>query len=241
MIRPSRPNTLDNTTLVAPSDRKEVAIAIQRLKLKKASGHDGLPAELFKAGGDELVRCIHHLLCNIWSLESMLSDWSLRLLCPVLKKNVATICNNYHGISLLTIAYRIMSSVPCERLKPFVNKLIGSYLCGFRPGKSTIEQICTLRQILEKTQEKQIVTQPLFVDFKSAFDTPHGAQLYATLSGFGISAKLIRIFEMILKNAKCVVKFGNNLFNLSGASDKVIPYPAISSTSLWRELSARLA
>ena len=33
-------------------------MAIQRLKLNKASGYDGLPAEPepFKAGGDELVR-----------------------------------------------------------------------------------------------------------------------------------------------------------------------------------------
>ena len=73
MIRPSRPNTLDNTTPGAPSDREEVAMAIQRLKLNKASGYDSLPAELFKAGGDELVRCMH-LLCDIWSLESLPSD-----------------------------------------------------------------------------------------------------------------------------------------------------------------------
>ena len=66
-----------------------------------------------------------------------------------------------------------MSSVLCERLKPFVNKLIGSYHCGFRPGKSTIEQIFTLRQILEKTRDKQINTIHLFIDYKSAFDTPH--------------------------------------------------------------------
>ena len=59
---------------------KEVAIAIQRLKCNKASGYDGLPAELFEAGGDELVSCIHDLLCNIWSLESMSSDWCLSLL-----------------------------------------------------------------------------------------------------------------------------------------------------------------
>ena len=58
MIRPSRPNTLDNTTPVAPPDREEVAMAIQRLN--KTSGYDWLPAELFKAGGDELVRCMHH-------------------------------------------------------------------------------------------------------------------------------------------------------------------------------------
>ena len=66
MIRPSRPNTLDNTTPVAPPDREEVTMAFQRLKLNKAGGYDGLRAELFKAGGDELVSCMHHLLCNIW-------------------------------------------------------------------------------------------------------------------------------------------------------------------------------
>ena len=121
-----------------------------------------------------MVSCIHHLFSNIWSLESMPSDClSLSLLCPVLKTGDATICSNYRGISLLTIVYRILSSVLCERLKPFVNKLIGSYQCGFRPGKSTIDQIFTLRQILEKTRDKQINTFHLFVDFKSAFDTPH--------------------------------------------------------------------
>ena len=141
----------------------------------------------------------------------MPSDWSLSLLCPVHTKGDAPICSNYRGISLLTIAYRILSSVLCERLKPFVNKLIGSYQCGFRPGKSTIDQIFTLRQILAKTRAKQISTFHLFVDFKSAFDTPHRDHLYATMPEFGIPAKLISLFEMTLKNAQCVVKVGNNL------------------------------
>ena len=42
MIRPRRPNTLDNATPVAPPDRDEGAIVIQRLKFNKASGYDGL-------------------------------------------------------------------------------------------------------------------------------------------------------------------------------------------------------
>ena len=77
MIKPSRPNTLNNATAVAPPDREKVALAIQQLKFNKASGYDGLPAELFKAGRDELVRCMHHLLCNIRLQQSMPSDWSL--------------------------------------------------------------------------------------------------------------------------------------------------------------------
>ena len=200
-----------NTTPVPPPDREEVAIAIHRLKANKAAGYDGLPAELFKAGGEELINRMHDLLCKIWSLESMPSDWSLSVLCPVLKKGDATICANYRGISLLNIAYKILSSVLCERLKPYMTKLIGSYQCGFRPGKSTTDQIFTLRQILEKTQEKQIDTHHLFVDFKAAFDSPHRVHLYATMSEFGIPDKLIRLSEMTLRNAQCVVKVGSDL------------------------------
>ena len=77
-------------------------------------------------------------------------------------------------------------------------------------------------------------------DFKSTFDTPHSDHLYATMSEFGIPAKLIRLCEMTLKNVQCVVKIGNNLSELFDAK-RVIPYPAISSKPLWRESSARLA
>ena len=74
MSRPSRPS---NATPVATPDRKEVTIAIQRLEFNRASGYDGRRAEHFKAAADELVSCLHQLLCNIWLLESMPSDWSL--------------------------------------------------------------------------------------------------------------------------------------------------------------------
>ena len=106
-----------------------------------------------------------------------------------------------------------------------------SYQCGFRAGKSTMDQIFTLRQILEKTRDKQIDTHHLFVDFRSAFDSPHRDHLYATMSEFGILVKLIRLFEMILTNAKCVVKVGNNLsepFDAKRGFRQDDSYPAIS-------------
>ena len=125
---------MDNTTAVSPPDREKCGKPLSF----SGNGYVGFPAELFKTGGDELVRCMHHLLCNLWSLESMSSDCRLSLLCPVLKKGDATICSNNRGISLLTIAYRILSRLLFERLKPFVNKLIGSYQCGFRPGNPAL-------------------------------------------------------------------------------------------------------
>ena len=171
-----------NEELVDEPSLEEVTNIIHRIKSNKAAGFDGLPGELFKAGGEELNSRMHELLARVWSQESMPSEWNLSVLCPVLKKGDPSVCSNYRGISLLSVANKILTSVLCERLQPFVKKLIGSYQCGFRPGKSTIDQIFTLRQILEKTQEKQIDTHHLFVDFKSAFDSAIRSHLFATIS-----------------------------------------------------------
>lgn len=140
----------DDGVHITPPDYDEVCLAIKRLKNNKAPGDDGISAELFKTGGQELIKRVHMLLNKIWSDESMPSDWNLSILCSIHKKGDPTICTNYRGISLLNISYKVLSSVICERLKPIVNRLIGPYQCGFRPGKSTIDQIFTLRQILEK-------------------------------------------------------------------------------------------
>ena len=202
---------IDDDVEVQPPSPYEVRVAIKRLKSNKAAGSDGLPAELFKAGGDKLIGCMHQLVSKIWLEESMPDDWNLSVLCPVLKKGDPTIRANYRGISLITIAYKVLSSVLCERLKPFANTLIGPYQCGFRPGRSTIDQIFTLRQILEKTREKQVDTHHLFVDYKAAFDSPIRDCLYTTMSEFGVPAKLVRLCKMTLSNSSSSVKVGNNL------------------------------
>ena len=101
-------------------EEEEVPNAIKWLKNSKAAGFYGLPAELFKAGGD---------------------------VCHFLKNDDAAVYTNNRGISFLNIAYK---NVLCERLKPYVEKLNGSYKCGLRLGKSTSHQIFTLRQIVEK-------------------------------------------------------------------------------------------
>ena len=81
----------------------------------------------------------------------------------------------------------------CERLKLHAKAVIGLYQWGFRPGKSAIVQIFTLRKILEKTHEIQIHTYNLFVEYKEAFDNSRRDLVYATMSELGIPANVIRL------------------------------------------------
>ena len=158
-----------------------------RLKNNKAAGPD-----------DQLIY-------KIWLEESKPNDWNFSVFCLVLKKEDPAICANYRGISLLPIAYKVLIGVLCKRLKPLVKTLTES-------GKSTIDQIFTLRQILEKIHETQVYTHHLFVDYKAAFDSPiRAVMFFAAMSELGITAKLIRPCRMTLSNSCSSVKIGMDL------------------------------
>ena len=82
---------------------------------------------MFQTEGDRLIGFIAYLICKIWQLETMPTDWNLSVLYPVLKKGDPKIFDNYRGISLIPIAYKILSAILCERLKPYAKMLIGPY------------------------------------------------------------------------------------------------------------------
>ena len=113
------------------------------------------------------------------------------LSCPVLKNEDTSICASYRGTNLLLIAYKVLTCILCELLKALVKTLIGPYQCSFRPGKSTISQIFTLCQILQKTHERQVYPRHLFVDYKTAFDSTVNDCVFTATSKLGIPTKLL--------------------------------------------------
>jgi len=76
---------------------------------------------------------------------------------------------------------------------------------------STIDQIQTLKQILEKALEFQIETHHLFIDFKTAYDKVNRNQLYKAMLEFGIPPKLVRLTQAMLEGTTAKVKVQNKL------------------------------
>jgi hypothetical protein len=97
------------------------------------------------------------------------------------------------------------------RISPLVENIIGNYQCGFRKNRSKINQIFTLRKILEKTKEFSIETHHLFIDFRSSYDTIKREQLYNAMSEFNIPNKLIRLTRMTMENTKSQVRIQSDL------------------------------
>jgi hypothetical protein len=128
----------------------EVEIAIAKLEKYKSPGSDEIPAELIQAGGEILQSAIHKLINSVWNKGELPDQWKESIIVPVHKKGDKTDCNNYHGISLLSTSYKILSNILLSRLGPYINEIIGDHQCGFRSNRLATDQIFCIRQILEK-------------------------------------------------------------------------------------------
>jgi hypothetical protein len=61
-------------------------------------------------------------------------------------------CSNYHGISLLSTSYKILSNIHLSRLSLCIDEIIGDHQVGFRCSRSTTDEIFFVHQIMEKNE-----------------------------------------------------------------------------------------
>ena len=173
---------------------------IRRLKNNRAPGEDCINVELIKNGGKKLWKYIYDLIVDIWNTEQMPNDWNVAIICPVHKKGSKLECNNYRGISLLNVAYKIFTSILAKYIEPYVELSLGDYQCGFRNGRSTTDQIFSLRLSLEKFYEYNLPLHQFYIDFKQAFDTINRSYIFNSMAEFGIPNKLIVLAKMTLSH-----------------------------------------
>ena len=83
------------------------------------------------------------------------------------------VCDNHRGISLLSIAGKILARVLLNRLNEHLEQsgLLQESQCGFRKDRGTIDMIFTARQLQEKCQEQNMDVYMTFVDLTKAFDS----------------------------------------------------------------------
>ena len=140
-------------------------------------------------------------------------EWKTGIIIPIHKKGDRLNCVNYRGITLLNSAYKILSNILLKRISPYAEDNIGDYQCGFRSNRSTVDQIFTIRQLLEKSWEFNKDVHQLFIDFKQAYDTIIRENIWIAMESMGIPKKLISLTKLCVNNTELCVKIGNQISN----------------------------
>ena len=85
----------------------EVKWALGSITTNKASGVNGIPAELFKILKDDAVKVLHSYVSKFGKLQWS-QDWKRSVFIQTPKKVNAKECSNYHTIAFISLASKVM-------------------------------------------------------------------------------------------------------------------------------------
>ena len=123
--------------------------------MNRASGHDGIPVELFKILKDDDVKVLHSVCQQIWKTQQWPQDWKRSVFIPIPKKGNAKECSNYCTIALISHASKVMLKIFQARLQQYVNRELPDVQAGFGKGRGTRYQIANICWITEKQESSR--------------------------------------------------------------------------------------
>ena len=178
----------------------ETRTAVQQLSSGKAPGADTIPAEVYKAGGGggggglPMAEKLTELFHSMWRKEAIPQEFKDASIIHIYKrKGNPQVYDNHRGISLLSIAGKILAKFLLNRLNVHLDQkgLIPESQCRFRKDRGTIDMIFTARQLQEKCQEQNADLYMTFVDLTKAFDTVSRDGLWKVMAKFGCPPRFI--------------------------------------------------
>ena len=191
---------------------QEIDKAFHKLKRNKATGLDEVSAEILIHSKDKIQPYLCKLFNKIFEMGYFPIQWGLATVVPLFKKGDRDLCDNYRGISLLSITSKVFTSVLNNRLYIWAeeNNKINEEQAGFRKNYSTIDHIYTLHSIASNCLygQRRSKLYAAFIDFQKAFDTINRDKLWDVLKKIGVSTKMIAILKAMYINVKAIVRQG---------------------------------
>ena len=133
----------------------ELKWALESITMNKASGGDGILAELFQILKDDAEKVLHSIHQQIWKTQQWPQDWKMSVFIPIPKKGNAKECSNYRTIALISHASKVMLKILQARLQQYMSHEIPDVQAGFRKGRGTRDQRHNICWIIKKAREKK--------------------------------------------------------------------------------------
>ena len=140
--------------------------------MNKASGGDGIPAELFQILKDDAVKVLHSICQQIWKTQQWPQDWNRSVFILIPKKSSVKECSNCCKTALSSHASKVMLKIFQARFQQYINRELSDAEAALRKGRGIRDKIANICWIIEQgNSRKKKNIYFCFTDYVKAFDS----------------------------------------------------------------------
>ena len=190
-ICPDTSSAASQPTVPFPSDSHfnpsvaEVAGALAALPARKATGPDGIPAELLRAGGAPVAFALHGVISKTLQSRVVPVPWKGGKLVNLWKgKADPRVCGHHRGLLLGDHSGKVFTSLLKSQLEEVYSKYLPDSQSGCVRGRGTSFVSHTSRAFLDHCQLKRLSAFVLFLDLAKAFDLVVREFVFGVRQGF---------------------------------------------------------
>ena len=178
-------------------EEDEVRKVVIALKDRKAVGKDGIPAEVFKYGGEAMIKALTGVISSMFRKERVPKEWMRSIIFPIPKKLGTQEVKNYRGISLIPVVMKVYGLVLLNRLKGFCkeNGLLVEEQFGFREKRGTRDALFVYKSIFR--ERKKIGLYVAYLDIKKAHLSVRRKALWWQLWKMGIRGRMWMVLKSL--------------------------------------------
>ena len=177
--------------------------------MNKASGDDGIPAELFRILKDDALKVLHSICQQMWKTQQWPQEWKRSVFIPIPKKGNTKECSNYRKTVLISHASKVMLKILQTKLQQYMNWELPDVQAGFWKGRGTRDLISNIHWIIEKATEFQKNIYFCFIDYVKAFDCVDHNKLWKIFKEMGIPDHLTCLLRNMYAGQEATVKTGH--------------------------------
>ena len=194
---------------------KEMLRVIKEASNGKAAGKDDIPYEMVKHLGPKALGMLLDIYRKCWRGAGIPSAWRTACIKTLLKEDKdPKDPTSYRPISLTSCLGKLLEKIVANRLIHLLEDrgLLTNNQAGFRPGRSTVDQVLKLVQDASDnmhTQPSGLRTMSTFFDYSKAYDTVWRDGLIFKMLQLKLPFQFIRYVRHFLSGRWTTVSINN--------------------------------
>ena len=189
---------------------EEVTYAIQRLKLGKAAGHDGISSEHLRFGGQSLVKWLVKVFNSVLTHEQIPDCLKVGVIVPIYKGRGKDPLNpsSYRGITLSSTIGKVLELIILQRMVPILEDFGFPHRSqtAYQSGLSCIDAIYFTQEAVLKHMREGGKPYLCLYDVEKAFDSLEVPILLTNIFNVGVNGKCWRLIKSWYDRPTCCVK-----------------------------------